>query len=146
MPLAKPTLSSGLAELAADPPATAAGCAQAWADAVRAYAAAVVPASTTVTAAAATLAGALSSAFQSSAAAPQMETAFTAFAASVGAGMAPAFVAVPPSGSVGFAAQFGGAMPATHAEAGDAIATRIDNWLKTGTATPAGGGAAVSWS
>jgi hypothetical protein len=75
-----------------------------------------------------------------------METAFTAFATAVGTGMAPAFVAVPPAGLVGFAAQFGGAMPDTHAEAGDVIATMIDTWMKTGTATPSAGGAAVLWS
>jgi hypothetical protein len=65
-----------------------------------------------------------------------MEAAFTAFGAAVGVGMAGAgFAAVPPAGPVGFAAQFGGPAPSTHADAAQQIASRIDLWMKTGTAT-----------
>jgi hypothetical protein len=53
----------------------------------------------------------------------------------VALGIAPAFAGVPPAGPVGFAAQFGGAAPETHAAAGGAIAGRIDAWMKTGSAT-----------
>jgi hypothetical protein len=135
MPLALPALSNGLASCFASPAEDAAGCGQQWADAVKAYAAAVVPPSTTVEAAAATLAGALGAAFATPAAIPAMESAFAAFGASVALGMAPAFAGVPPAGPVGFAAQFAGAAPETHGEAASAIAGRIDVWMKSGTAT-----------
>jgi heme/copper-type cytochrome/quinol oxidase subunit 1 len=98
-----------------------------------------------VAAAAATLEGALATAFAASAAAPGMESAFAAFAATVGTGMAPAFVATPPAGQVGFATQFL-AQPATHALAAAAISGLIDTWMKTGSATPSGGGAPVPWT
>jgi hypothetical protein len=146
MPLALPALQAGLQNAFAEPPATVAQCAQAWADAVQAYAAAVVPPSPQVASAAATLATALQSAFSAPDAAPGMESAFTNFALTVGAGMAPAFVAVPPPGPVGFPQQFAGPKPATHAAAAQAIATLIDTWMKTGSATPAAGGPPVPWS
>jgi len=139
-------LKSDLAALAASPPATVAACAQAWADAVEAYCAGIVPASTTVSAAAATLVGALTTAFEAEAAAPGMESAFASFASTVGGGMAPAFVATPPPAPVGFAAQFAGAFPATHAQAGEEIGGLIHDWMVTGSAVPAAGGAAVPWS
>jgi len=146
MSLDTSALEDGLLTVASEPPADVPGCAQAWADAMEAYAAGVVPASLTVSAAAATLSGALSAAFASPAAAPGMETAFAAFAATVGGGMAPAFVAVPPPAPVGFAVQFAGPKPETHADAAAALRSLIDAWMKTGTATPSGGGAPVNWS
>jgi hypothetical protein len=146
MPLLPPTLASALADVAASPPATAAECAQAWADAVQSYAAAVVPPSTTAAAAGSALAGALVAGFAPPDASAAMSAAFTAFAATLGGGMAPAFVAVPPPSPCDFASLFAGPKPATHAEAGLAIATLIDTWMRTGTATPASGGAAVPWS
>jgi hypothetical protein len=136
MPLALPALQNGIQSVAANPPATVAQCAQAWADAVQSYAAGVVPASTTVAAAAATLSGALASAFSSPAAAPAMDAAFAAFGATVGVGMAAAgFAAVPPAAPVGFGPQFAGPKPETHAEAAQQIAALIDTWMKTGSAT-----------
>lgn len=74
-----------------------------------------------------------------------MEAAFAAFAATVGSGMT-GFVATPPPSPVGFATQFALPPPATHAEAGEAIASLVDTWLKTGTATPSGGGSPSPWS
>lgn len=136
MPLALPALQSGLQSCFANPPDTVAQCAQAWADAVQSYAAGVVPASTAVAAAAATLCGALASAFASPAAPPAIESAFATFAATVGLGMAAAgFAAVPPAGPVGFGPQFAGPKPGTHAEAAQQIASIIDVWMKSGTAT-----------
>lgn len=135
MPLVVSTLSSALASNFAAPAADAAGCGQQWADAVQAYAAAVVPPSTTVAAAAATLAGALGSAFASPSAIGPMETAFAAFGATVASGMAPAFTGVPPAGPVGFASVFGGALPETHGEAASNVASAIDAWMKSGSAT-----------
>lgn len=146
MPLNAPGLQADLESLFADPPATTAECGQAWADAVGAYASGIVPASTTVAAAQATLAGALTSAFDSGDAASPMDAAFTAFATTVGTGMAPAFVAAPPPSPVGFATLFAPPFPGTHAEAASKFATAIDTWCRTGTATPSGGGAPVPWS
>lgn len=134
MPLALSALQSGIENVAANPPATAAQCAQAWADAVQAYAAGIVPPSATVAAAAAALAGGLASAFQSPAAAPGMEAAFAAFAGSLGGGMA-GYVPTPPAGPVGFADQFAGPAPPSHAAAASAVAGRIDTWLRTGLST-----------
>ncbi len=146
MPLNPAGLTADLTANFADPGATYAACGQQWADAMQAYAAAVVPASTTVAAAATALAADLAAAFAQPSAIASMETAFAAFATTVGLGMAPAFTAVPPPGAVGFAAQFGGAHPATHADAASAISGIIDTWMRTGTATPSGGGAPVPWS
>lgn len=145
MPLATTALKSQLTSCFADPPGSHAACAQAWADAVKAYATGITPPSTTVEAAAGTLAGALASAFQSSDAAPGMESAFAAFAGTVGGGMA-GFVPTPPPAPVGFGPQFAGPKPETHGAAGDAIGGIIDAWMKTGTATPAAGGSPIPWS
>jgi hypothetical protein len=147
MPLLLPSLQSGLQAVFAAPEATAAACAQKWADAVKTYAAGVVPASTAVTAAATALSTSLASAFASLEdpyGIDAMETAFTTFGAAVGAGMA-GFVAVPPPGPVGFAAQFA-THPATHAAAATAIAGKINTWMKTGTAAPVAGGPPANWS
>lgn len=88
-----------------------------------------------MSAAQATLAGALASAFAAPNAIPAMESAFAAFAVTVGVGMAPTFAAVPPAAPVGFAGQFGGPPPATHAAAASAIASLIDTWMRTGIST-----------
>lgn len=139
-------LQGDIEDLAADPGDDIAACAAQWAAAVGDYASGVVPASTTVAAAQATLEAALAAAFAQPAAAPAIETAFAAFGVTVGGGMAPAFVAVPPAVPVGFVAQFAGPKPTTHAAAALAISTLIDTWARTGTATPSGGGAPVPWS
>lgn len=146
MPLNAAGLQTDLTSLAASPPPSIAGCAAAWASAMQSYAAGVVPPSTAVAAAASTLQAALASAFATPAAAPGMENAFKTFATTVGGGMAPAFVATPPAGAVGFAAQFALAHPATHSAAAAALRTKIDTWMRTGTAVPSGGGAAAPWS
>jgi hypothetical protein len=137
MPLVLSVLSGQLATNFAAPAADAAGCGQQWAEAVKAYASAIVPPvpPPALESAVAALAGALGGAFASPSATGGMESGFAAFGAALAAGMAPAFTGVPPAGLVGFAAQFGGAAPATHGEAAGAIAGRIDAWLKTGTAT-----------
>jgi hypothetical protein len=134
MPLNLSTLQSALETLFGAPPATAAECAQAWADAVGSYAAAIVPASTTVSAAAEALAAPLQSAFESSAAAQAFDAAFTSFAATLAAGMAPAFAGVPPPAPLGVAAQLSVTQD-THAAGASAFAALIDTWMKTGSAT-----------
>ena len=146
MPLNPAGLKTDLEALASSPKATVALCAADWASAISSYAAAVVPASTTVAAAAATLQTALISAFNSGAASAPMETAFLTFATTVGGGMAPAFVAVPPPSPVGFAGLFSTPYPSTHSAAATGVKNAIDAWAKTGTATPSGGGSPVNWS
>lgn len=127
-------LTADLTTLFASPPATRALCAQAWADAMASYASAVVPASTTVAPASATLATSLATAFAQPSAAAQMETAFTAWATTVGAGMAAAgWTGAPPPGPVGFAT-LAGTQPATHADAAASFAGLINTWALTGTA------------
>src|SRR5690242_5762919 len=102
-------LEDDLKELAETPGETIADCAQQWADAMESYASSVIPTSTQVTTAAAALKVALTAAFANTVAsttAAAMEAAFLAFATAVGAGMAPAFVAVPPPNPLGFADLF----------------------------------------
>ncbi|MEQ9075558.1 MAG: hypothetical protein RLP09_17005 [Sandaracinaceae bacterium] len=145
MPLDLPVLTAELQAVAAEPPSTVAECAASWAAAAGDHALGVVPASSTVAVAASALEAALVTAFSAGAAAPGMETAFASFAVTIGGGMA-GFVPTPPAGPVGFATQFAGPKPATHAAAAGAVAALIDTWMRTGTATPSGGGAPVSWS
>lgn len=145
MPLNPSGLQSSLQSLAASPGADIAACAKAWADAMKSYAAGIIPASTTVTAAATTLQSALASAFAQPSAASAMETAFAAFATTVGGGMAPAFTATPPTGPVGFATQFAQPFPATHAAAASAMSSLIDTWMKKGKGTPPVG-TPVNWT
>lgn len=137
MPLVVATLASKLEQLFAQPPATRIACAQAWADAVAAYASGVIPPSTTVSSAKATLAAALDAAFGApdpATVATQMEAAFLAFATTVGTGMAPTFAGTPPPAPIGIAS-IGAQQPATHAAAAQAWATPIDAWMHTGIAT-----------
>lgn len=136
MPLVAATLASQLQSLFENPPPNAAGCAQGWANAMQAYVSSVVPPSTTVAAAASALASSLATPFSGPNAAPAMEIAFTAFALSVGGGMAGAgFAATPPPAPVGFAPLFAGPKPTTHSDAAQGIASQIDTWMKTGVAT-----------
>jgi len=128
-------LQADIEALAENPGDTIAACAQQWAEAVGSYASGVVPASTTVATAQTALQAALTAAFATPAAAAAMELAFTAFATTVALGMVGAgFTGVPPPGPVGFAAQFAGAKPTTHAQAGQQLGTLIDAWMRTGTA------------
>ena len=144
MPLAPSGLKTELQALSTTPGPTIAACAATWATAMKNYAAGIVPPSATVNAAASTLRTALAVAFALPAAAPSMESAFAAFATTVGGGMA-AFVPTPPPTPVGFATQFL-AFPATSAAAATALSGLIDTWMKKGSATPAAGGAPVPWS
>lgn len=134
MPLALPALTSGLQSLFASPPPDAASCANAWGNAVSSWCAGIVPPSTTVSAAASTLTSALSSAFGTPDCAPAMESAFVAFAVTVGGGMV-GYAPTPPPAPVGFAAQFSGPKPATATDAASQIASRIDTWMRTGIGT-----------
>lgn len=134
MPLNLSALSSGLQSTFSDPPGGYNACAQAWADAVQSWCSSIVPPSATVASAAATLATALASAFSSPNAVPGIESAFSAFAAAVGLGMA-GYAPTPPAGTVGFASYFAGADATTHAQAASELAALIDPWMKTGLST-----------
>lgn len=134
MPLAPPALQSALESLFAEPPPGAPACADAWAAALLDYAAGVVPPSTTVGVAADALAAALAAAFATPAAVPAVDAAFAAYAAQVGLGMAPAYVAVPPPVPLGIVSLLAAPSP-SHAAAAAAFATLIDTWFRTGTAT-----------
>jgi hypothetical protein len=63
-----------------------------------------------------------------------MESAFAAFAVTVGGGMV-GFTPTPPAAPVGFASQFGGPKPATAADAASQIASLIDTWMRSGIGT-----------
>jgi len=142
MPLDTSALGSALGDLFESPPDgdgdQAAGrnaCARAWADAMKGYAAGVIPASTTVSGAAAALKSALVGAFGSADGAGAMEQAFAAFAGAVAGGMpAGGWAGVPPPAPVGFAALLATMQPSRGAAAA-AWATKIDTWMRTGTAT-----------
>jgi len=131
MPLVAADLAADL--LAIGPQPTIASAAAAWASAVGSYAADIAPTSATIAAATAALQTALASAFAQPAAATAMEAAFATFGASVGGGMA-GFTPTPPAGPVGFATLFTSPI-GDASSAALAVATAIDTWLKTGTAT-----------
>lgn len=128
----------------ADPTATAAACAQEWADALQAYAAGIVPASSTVAAAAATLSGALAGAFSGGSAAGPFDAAVLAFATTVGGGMA-GFTGTPPPAPLGVASLLG-TMHTDSAVAAASWATHIDTWMRTGQATPVPSGSPNAWA
>jgi hypothetical protein len=134
MPLAATALQSALEVLFSEPPPAAPACADAWSAAMLDYAAGVVPPSTTVSVAADALAAALAAAFATPAAVPAVDAAFSAFAASVGLGMAPAYTALPPPAPLGIAALLATPAP-SHTAAAAAFASLIDTWCRTGTAT-----------
>ena len=146
MPLVPANLQSDLQSISARPGATALDCAALWADTITAYAAAVVPPSTTSAAAGSALQASLASAFATLAAAPLMDIALTTFAATLGAGMAPAFVAVPPPAPIGFATLFAEPYPSTAEAFAVKLSTAVDTWMRTGTATPSIGGSPVPWT
>ena len=127
MPLNPSSLQSSLQSLFASPPGTRAACGQAWADAVKGYAASIVPAST--------LASSLASAFAAPSAASGFDAAFAAFATTVGTGMAAAgFTGTPPASPLNVASLLSSTRP-THAAAAAAFSSLIDAWFRTGLAT-----------
>jgi hypothetical protein len=73
--------------------------------------------------------------------------AFTAYATALATGMSPAFVAVPPPIPIVLAPIFVLGLSGEIAEVcASAMSDVIDEWFKTGTATPSGGGNVVNWS
>lgn len=156
MPLDPSGLQSDLASLFASPPVVMDGddvdygssrqaCAAEWANAMTSYASAIIPASGALAGASFGLSVALTSAFATSPCGAAVDAAFQTWAVAIGAGMAPAFVATPPASPPGFASGLG-TVQTSHAAAAAYWAGVIDAWCRTGTATPAGGGAAVPWT
>jgi hypothetical protein len=150
MPINGPGMKTGLQNGFTAGATTFAAASLSWANAVQTGVTAIVPASTTVAAATTALRTALTAAFNhytSPYAAPHMETAFAAFAVTLGGGMAGAgFTATPPADEVGFATLFNKTY-ATHAAAAQAVSDALVTWLKTGTATlSAPPGTVVNWS
>lgn len=129
MTLDKAALKAAIEDLG--PQDTRAHAAAAWATAMGDYAAGIVPASTTVGAAKAALETALTHAFGQASAAPEMETAFAAFAATLGGGMT-GYTPTPPPGEVGFATRFA-TNRSSASVAATAVADAIDDWLTTGS-------------
>lgn len=71
----------------------------------------------------------------------------TAYAAALGAGMAPAFIAVPPPIPIVLSTMSAaGLAGASGSDCASILATLIDTWFRTGTATPSGGGSPIFWS
>jgi hypothetical protein len=130
-------------------PASRIEAAIAWADALGAWVADIVPPSSTVSAARQQLEEALDGAFAAggqSEVAAAMEAALAAFAVTLGAGMAP-LVPTPPAGPVGFVALFAAPYPSTRQEAIAAFAARLDAWIRTGFSTlPAPPGTVTPWT
>lgn len=116
-----------------DYPPTRLACAQAWAAAMQAYASGVLPASATVGAAAATLTTALDAAFGSPTVAASMESAFLAFATTLGGGMA-GFAPLPPPAPIGFATMFL-TTESTRQGGVTKVANAIHAWMLTGSST-----------
>lgn len=132
-----------------DYPPTTAALASEWSAAITAWASAIVPPSAAVTAAGEAFEVSLLAAFNNpdqAARLPLVTTAFTTWAVTVGGGMAPAFVAVPPPAPVPWAAAFAGGNLPTRVAGVAAVASTLDAWARTGTATPSGGGPPVPWS
>lgn len=111
-----------------------------WANGLEACCDGITPPSTTLAAARAALETAMAGAFTDTTGATFF-AAFQAFAAALATGMAPAFVPTPPP----IAPVLSAPVPSI-SDALDTHAATIVTWLKTGTATPSGGGAPVNWA
>lgn len=128
------TLTAQLTALFTSPPSDIAGCAAAWANAMEDYATAIVPASITVTLAASALESNLITTFADNGS-PSMiallEANFALFADGVALGMI-GYTAVSPPGLVGFGTI---GNQTSWGDAASAWVTKIDDWMRTGTAT-----------
>ena len=155
MPLIPTTLSTGLSSIF-DPespsltgwPSTNLEAAEQWADAINGYASAVVPPSASSAAARNAMRDVLLVVTpEAGNAIIQLPLALTAYAGVLAAGMAPAFISVPPAvpaiilpvAAIGIA---GGPSSAVVA----ALTGIIDAWFRTGFAVPAPIGPPVVWS
>jgi len=129
-------------------PQDEAEAAEALAGAMAEYAAVVIPASTTVSQAETAMVGALAGMNAPGAAPAVIPAAFAAFATALAPGMAAAgFTATPPAGVPALAAVAAAGLGGASAETClSQVASIVDIWMKTGTATPTSGGAPINWS
>lgn len=142
MPLVEATLAADLEALFADPPPTESECAGEWASAFESYASTIFPTSSTVSIAAATLRGALSGFNGDTQLASKLASALTGFAGTIAGGMAPAFAGTPPASPLSLTFS----NHDTPRAAAQAIASAVQTWMITGTATPIPSGPPVLWS
>lgn len=154
MPLLLPTLEVELSKLmdADDPafvgfPDNVNDVAENWSNAIFNYASAVIPASSTASAAKSAMKSLLLGAGSPGTFFSIFESSFTAFAGSLAGGMA-GFISVPPPLPIVLQAPML-AIPLEESFNPSRITTMasiIDLWFRTGTATPSGGGATSPWS
>jgi len=134
MPLDVTALTTQLTALFTSPPSDINGCAAAWAAAMEAYATAIVPASITVTLAASALESNLIVTFadnDSPSMIALLEANFSLFADGVALGMI-GYTPVSPPGLVGFGTI---GNQTSWGTAASVWVTKIDTWMRTGTAT-----------
>ena len=120
-----------------------------WANAICDYAATVTPVATpiAVEAAKAAFEAAVFGLITSQTFIVGIPAAFTTYAAALGAGMSPSFVATPPPTPIVLDAAWAiGLAGGKDSEIAKTLTTIIDTWFRTGTATPSVGGAPVLWS
>jgi len=130
-----------------DPPSSAEEVAEKWATSLGNYALTLTQVSVTVEAAKPVLQASLTATLQTSTvAATSFDAALAAFATTVAAGMAPAFVGVPPATPFYQVVFPPGTLYPDSASAKSAIGALIYSWFITGLATPSAGGPAVPWS
>ena len=129
-------------------PDTNAATATRWSDAVKIYASSVVPPSMGANDAAASFESIMSAVNADLANfMPLSITAFASFAAILGTGMAPAFIATPPATPINLAVVIPvGIAGGTADTIATTMAAIIDTWFRTGLAVPSVGGAAIPWS
>lgn len=128
-------------------PSSVAQAAQNWAGVINDYAQLVTPPSATASAAEQALVGVLAAASGQDAWLAAFPAALTAYAAALGGGMAPAYVATPPPVPIQLdpAIQLG-ANGAEAAVVAPILATIIDLWFKTGIAVSVPAGVSSSWA
>jgi hypothetical protein len=123
-----------------------------WADAIETFTAALVPVTTTGAVARTALQAGLLGMSAPGAGIVIFNAAFAAWATSIVVGMLPAFVGTPPplpiaATGITFATLFADGVAGSSAFSRcNAMTQIINTWVRTGTATPSGGGSAVPWS
>lgn len=144
MPTNLPALENALFSLFTNP-GTEVECANAWGDAMLAYAVAMVPPSATVTTAATALKTALVGFGVPNQAASVVGPAFGSFATACAVGHGLTGYAPTPPGPLDLSALLG-TYPPTSLAAAQGIAAAIDAWFKTGFSTLLPSGPVVPWT
>lgn len=117
-----------------------------WASAFDVYASQVIPASVSSSVAKAAMRVALTGLINSANPA-SLEIGMNAYATALAVGMAPVFVAIPPPAPLVLTSAFAiGLAEGSAVDVANSMASLIDVWMKTGTATPSVGGSPIPWS